>query len=245
MSGQHSERALGGALAAVAVIPVAMVLVPVRSVLGSQNVAMILLLLVVVAAILGGRASGLSASLAAAMSFNFFHTAPYLTLRIRDGRDIVTVAILAASGGVVGEVAERVRRRWMALLDSEDSLRALEGLVGLVPSGASHDVVMAAANDVLRRQGPFSCSFTSEPGAEGQPVLARCGRIEVVPGRIYRTGHVPLPAAGVAVPVRVRGRTVGALVVAPENDRGTTAIQRRLVVTVADLVGSAIAARGN
>ena len=78
-----------------------------RATIGSTNVALFLAVVVVAAGVLGRRAGGWITALGAALSFNFFHTRPVHTLRIASGRDVITVVLLAALGGLAGELAHR------------------------------------------------------------------------------------------------------------------------------------------
>ena len=89
---------------------VAAALVGVRDDLDNANVALILMAVVVCAAMVGGRIAGITVALVSSLSFNFFHTRPYQSLRINRGNDVLTVALLFVSGLVVGEVANRRSR---------------------------------------------------------------------------------------------------------------------------------------
>ena len=64
-----------------------------------------LVLVIVVAASFGGRAAGVTTSVVATLSFNFFHTQPYYSLRISDRFDIITTLLLVVVGLAVGEIA--------------------------------------------------------------------------------------------------------------------------------------------
>ena len=105
MNRDRSESIGWCCAAAVVIIFVAGLLVAVRDTIGNTNVALILVVFVVAAAVFGGRLAGFTAAAVAAISFNFFHTQPYLTLRIKEGQDIVTVLLLLVVGLVVGELA--------------------------------------------------------------------------------------------------------------------------------------------
>ena len=93
--------ALGGA----APIVVAAALVALRDHLLNANVALVLVLVVVLAAVGGGRSAGAVAAVSAALSFNFFHTVPYLTLEIDSADDVETTLLLLAVGLAVGQLA--------------------------------------------------------------------------------------------------------------------------------------------
>ena len=71
----------------------------------NANVALVLVLVVVLAAVGGGRSAGAVAAVSAALSFNFFHTVPYLTLEIDSADDVETTLLLLAVGLAVGQLA--------------------------------------------------------------------------------------------------------------------------------------------
>ena len=71
----------------------------------NANVALVLVLVVVLAAVGGGRTAGAVAAVSAALSFNFFHTVPYLTLEIDSADDVETTLLLLAVGLAVGQLA--------------------------------------------------------------------------------------------------------------------------------------------
>ena len=54
--------------------------------------------MVVVAAAVGGRAAGLISALSAALSYDFFLTTPYHSLRIDSVAQVITVALLFGTG---------------------------------------------------------------------------------------------------------------------------------------------------
>jgi K+-sensing histidine kinase KdpD len=83
----------GGAGFAASLI-VGVALSPFRSSLGLENVVIVYLAVVAVAAAIGGRAAGLVSSLSAALSYNFFFTTPYYTLRIDSASQVITVILL-------------------------------------------------------------------------------------------------------------------------------------------------------
>ena len=69
---------------------VAMALVGVRGELAAEVVALVLALTVVAGGVMAGRAGGVAAALVAAVSFDFFFTEPYASLKIANGADVAT-----------------------------------------------------------------------------------------------------------------------------------------------------------
>ena len=101
----RSSRMLWVAIGGAAPIGVAAALVSLRDHMLNANVALVLVLVVVLAAVGGGRSAGAVAAVSAALSFNFFHTMPYLTLEINSRDDVETTLLLLAVGLAVGQLA--------------------------------------------------------------------------------------------------------------------------------------------
>ena len=232
----------GGSLAAACLLSLltivgAAALVPLRGTLGPANVALLLTALVVLAGLVGGRLAGGLAGVLAALSFNFFHSKPYLTLRVSDVHDVVTICLIAAIGVGIGQLGVgRAQRR-----DREDEhvtvLHGLEGVAALVAEGAPPDDVLAAVrHELVTGFGVDSVEFSIAPAA-GRPVLERSGHLRTM--NMVHTGRgFALPHDGVDVPVVVDGATRGHLVV-----RGGTLVpvsleQRRAMVALVDQLAS-------
>ena len=101
----RSSQLLWIAIGGAAPIAVAAALVSLRDHMLNANVALVLVLVVVLAAVGGGRSAGAAAAVSAALSFNFFHTVPYLTLEIDSADDVETTLLLLAVGLAVGQLA--------------------------------------------------------------------------------------------------------------------------------------------
>src|SRR3954470_21911860 len=88
---------------------VGMALVGVRGEIDSQITALVLVVTVVAGGQVGGRLGGLVSALMAATSFDFFHTEPYLSLKITNAKDIETTILLLIVGLAVGALADRLQ----------------------------------------------------------------------------------------------------------------------------------------
>ena len=75
----------------------------VRGDVGSTIVGVSLAIIVVVAALIS-RAAAITTAIAAAVTFNFFHTEPYHSLRIHEAGDVAIVALLLGLGFFVSDV---------------------------------------------------------------------------------------------------------------------------------------------
>ena len=76
-----------------------------RPLFDGTNTALVLMIVVVAVAALGGRAAGIITALIAVVSFDFFHTEPYLSLTIDSRDDIETTLLLLVAGVLVGTIA--------------------------------------------------------------------------------------------------------------------------------------------
>src|SRR5512132_4422054 len=94
----------------VASLVIGVVVEPFRGTVGLENVALGYLVVVVAAAAVGGRTAGLVSALSAALSYDFFLTTPYHSLRIDSIAQVITVALLFGTG-LVASLAGRARRR--------------------------------------------------------------------------------------------------------------------------------------
>lgn len=87
-----------------------------RDSIGLENVTIIYMAVVAIAAIAGGTPGGLMAALSASLSYNFFFTTPYRTLRIDSFEQVATVALLFVAGTLISFATNATRGR---LLDDD------------------------------------------------------------------------------------------------------------------------------
>ncbi len=225
-----------------AAIAVTGLLVSIRDWLGPSNVALVLVVIIVGAATFGGRLAGVLTSIAAALSFDYFHTQPYYNLRINDREDIITALLLLVVGLCVGELAvlRAASRREMKM--HAEGASHLELVAEVVAAGADLDEVWPVVRRALIEQLDLAeCRFDPYAPKEPLTMLDRNGQISSrdlhwVPG-----GGFALPAEGVAVPVVHQGHALGRLVLVPRAGKGTTKAQRRVAVALADQLAVAAA----
>jgi K+-sensing histidine kinase KdpD len=235
MTRDRSESIGWCCVAAVVIIFVAGLLVGVRDTIGNTNVALILVVFVVAAAVFGGRLAGITAAAVAAISFNFFHTQPYLTLRIKEGQDVVTVILLLVVGLVVGELAILRRRTQTEAVTQASGAHVLEGVVALLAADATVDETWAAVRDAVQQAlGVHSARFIPGADAGDIPLLTRSGR--VVPALSRWTGQGFQLPEQIAVPVVAQDRVLGHLAIASTPGRSVSVDERRVAVALADLL---------
>lgn len=238
---EADRRTAGIVLGLVAPIAVASTLVSVRDTLQNANVALILVVVVVLAASIGGRAAGAIAAVISALSFNFFHTRPYLRLAINSADDVETTVLLLVVGLVVGHIAAG-RRQARHFARSE--IHRIHRMAGFVAEGAETPVVIVAAEaelvDLLRLA---SCHFEAPPTSRPLPRIERSGVLNVSYHR-FRPEGFELPADGVELPVYGNGALLGRFVLEPTPGSGVSIEQRVMAVAIANQVGAALATAG-
>lgn len=234
--------AIGGLLP----IAIAGALVGVRSEFDTTNVALVLVLVVVGTAAFGGRGPAALSAIIAALSYEFFFTRPFNSLRIDSADDVETTLILLAIGLAVGQLAVHARHTRRDASRGRDELASMRRVAERVSAGASEreliDLVVAEVTDLLSL---VACRFEIEATGPLVPVLERSGRIESPHRRVGPDGELALPPLGVRLPVVGGGHQVGSLVLDPDPTIGVTVEARLVAVALADQLGSALAARGS
>jgi K+-sensing histidine kinase KdpD len=234
--------AFGGALPIVA----AAALVGVRGHISNTNVALALTVTVVAAGALFGRGAGVMAAVTAALSFNFFHTRPYLSLRINSGDDIETTFLLLVVGLASGHLAWRARVAAERLAGGRSELARIRRLADQVARGfETTDVIMAARAELFDMLALQDCRFEAVPFTDrlDLPRLERDGTIARMHYRAERNGvlELDLPAEGLVLPVLARGQLVGRLVLDPAPGAAASLEERIVAIALADQVGASLA----
>lgn len=235
------------ALGALAPMAVAMALVGARDAIDNANMALILTAVVVAAGAIGGRGAGAIAAISAALSFDFFHTRPYLSLTIDSRDDMETTILLLIVGLTVGQLARRAHTAKAEAAAGRSELNRIHRLAGLVARGsASDEVVEAAQKELTDLLGLRECRFEAAPfdNVVDAPTLERQGMISGSRYRATRQGDLELELSpgGVVLPVLARGQLVGRFLLDPEPGAGASLEERIVAVALADQVGASLAA---
>jgi Domain of unknown function (DUF4118) len=241
----------------VASLLIGAVVEPFRSTVGLENVALGYLLVVVVAAAVGGRAAGLIAALSAALSYDFFLTTPYHSLRIDSVAQVITVGLLFGAG-LVASLVGRARRRLTVEADTqagairllntisraaaagEDVDRlAAEGIYRLLDArrvviwrGVPDSEVMVA--DVGESEAPLDVDSLTQLDAEGR-ILDRDRRLQPATGPVVRWIR---PHQGVVVGLVQHRRPVGRLLVVFREGYWTPPAIRLALAAVANALAT-------
>lgn len=233
-----------GLVGAAVAILVAGVLVSARTWLGPTNVALVLVLVIVAAAAAGGRLAGAITSFGAALSLNFFHTKPYLTLRVTERTELVSVVLLFVVGLAVGELSQlRVRATAEAHHRADDLVR-LEEAAALAARGDTDELWHTVHDALMSGLGLRSCRFVPVGSIEVHlPVVDHRGALRVSQ-RTLVAGGFALPAEGVAIEVRHADELFGHVVLEPDPEVGVSVQRRKVAVALAAQLASGMAAAG-
>ena len=216
---------------------VAMALVGVRGEVATEVIALVLALTVVAGGLLAGRVGGVTSALIAAVSFDFFFTQPYLSLKIGNGNDAATTLLLVGVGLLVGATAQQGRRRQSALGHDPS---ALLRVLGVAAEGCAEDVELSIRAELLRLLQLQDCWYTREPVT--LTLLDPAGRIRIS-DTVAQAGDAALPLEGVSIPVVWSDHRYGHLVAVPIAGRVTSASARRVAVAMAQTLGLSLAAQ--
>jgi len=233
--------AIGGLLP----IAVAAAMVGGRGEIDATNVALVLVLVVVGTAAFGGRGPAALSAVIAAISYEFFFTRPFNSLRIDRADDVETTLILLAIGLAVGQLAVHARHTRRDVSRGRDELASMRRMAERVASGASdRELIDVAVTEITHLMSLVGCRYEVDATGPVLPVLERSGRIESAFRRVGPDGELALPPLGVRLPVVGGGHQVGSLVLEPDPVVGVTLEARVVAVALSDQLGAALAARG-
>jgi len=235
-------RAVGLAIAAFGPLLVAGVLVPFRDDLASANVVLVFVLVVVFGAAAGTRFSGALSAVVAAMSYDFFFTKPYQSLKIENANDLGTTLLLLAIGLVVAEIVAFTRQHRARAETRRDEIQMLRRTAELVAAGTSTDDVLdTVKGELVELLSLVECRYESAPTASVLPRIERTGAVDGAHRR-WLGGEFTLPGLGAEIPVVARGQDLGRLVLIPDVSVGVSLEERIVAVALVDQLGAALAA---
>jgi hypothetical protein len=212
------DGSLAAALGMLGVLALALALVAVREI-GTANVALLLSGVVMAACAAGGRRAGGATAVVAAVSFNFFHTRPYLSLDMDHGRDVLTLVLMVLLGLAAGEIARQGR---LAVLDARHTRQALHRLgdmAEIAAHGGVTDEVVARVEHILAVDLRAAAVRVEVPAGPGDlPLVRRTGNVEPAPGHRVSPA-VELVDGPVALPITFGAERLGRLVIDPGPGR--------------------------
>jgi K+-sensing histidine kinase KdpD len=247
--GEHLDWAAPGyAIGGIGAIAVAAAMVPLRDHVQSANLALVLVLVVVLAAAVGGRAAGAIGAVVAALSFDFFLTQPYMSLKIESANDFETTVILLAIGLVVGEIVVRARRDRRAAVRGADEIARLHRVAEQAASGAPLPALVrtleAELTDLLGLRDcwfePVGDAASGASFARPLPRLERNGAVAGAHERSFVDGSFTLPSE-LELPVMGRGQQLGRFVLVADAREGASIEARTVAIALSDQLGGALA----
>jgi len=169
-----------GALGSMAL---AIVLIPLRTVVAASNLAFAFMAFTIIVAELGGRGPALVTALVSAMSLNFFLTEPYLTLAISKTDDVIAFFALAGCGLIAAAFGRRRERLSEVAGRADQELATLSRFVERARSGRSTESQLqdlrtefALGGLVLREEsGRVLTAVPAEAGARPAPRMTLDG----------------------------------------------------------------------
>jgi K+-sensing histidine kinase KdpD len=253
---QRDGAAFGWAARGVAVsLLIGILIEPFRRTIGLENVTIVYLATVVITAAVGGRAAGLFTAVAAALSYDFFLTTPYHSLVIDSPAQVITVALLLATGLAAG-LAGRARRHLALAVDEQAELIGLLNTVAQAAAdGDNADQIAAerirqlldAPRVAIQRTTPTGMLTIADDGDRDVPLdtsdllhLDEQGRTLAREHLLVGNGLVRwrMPERGVAFDLVHQGRPVGCLIVILSRTTPTSRLTRVALATVADTLAT-------
>ena len=123
-------------------IILAVLLIPLRTLIPASNLAFVFLAFTIVVAELGGRSAALVTALVSGMSLNFFLTEPYLSLTIAKRDDVIAFLALLGCGLIAAWFGKRRARVSEVASRARTELDVLKRFVDQVTAGAPLDEIL-------------------------------------------------------------------------------------------------------
>ena len=210
-------------------------LVSVRDHFAPTNVVLILVLFVLLGAVIGGRTAGVVSALTAAVSFDFFHTQPYNSLKIDSATDIETTLLLLVVGLAIGEIVVRADRIRYVVGGNRRELSRVHRVARLAADGeAVDDLISAVAAELTATLELHRCWFERPPFVGTYPTLEQTGAVTGQQVQVFTRNGFELPNEGVQLPVMVNDQIVGRYVLVPTPGHGISLERRLVAITLAD-----------
>jgi len=230
----HEEPGIAVPFVALATLGIAGLMVSVRGEVQPEVTALVLATTVAIGARIGGRAAGIASAIMAATAFDFFHTQPYLSLKISDGNDVLATFLLLAVGVVVGGLSARATADRRTVEAYGDQGAMVRRVLRVAIDGNAEDVEMAVRAELTELLRLRDCSYTTQ--VTDLPALGPSGTLLDAELRYHAEGF-ELPRNGFVIPVDGFGHHFGNLVCRPEPEVGLDVTNRRTAVALAEVFG--------
>ena len=205
--------------------------------LSLANTTLIMVFITLVAAVVDWRA-GIATSIVASIALNYFHTAPYRTLRITDRQDLLSVFLLAAVGLTVSAAAAARTRTTIRRVSSRELSASGSRVSDLLAAGDVSAHVWDTASDGIRAGLATTTVRLTDRSGDELPTISR------KLGKVGGEDRVTIPRAGGLIPLDSAVRPRSWLLVSPIDRDTVTEVERRSLVLLADAVEHVLAADG-
>jgi K+-sensing histidine kinase KdpD len=221
-------------------VAIAACLYPARQHVTPANLALVFVVGIVAVAGGGRRGATVVAVAASSLSFDFFLTKPYLSLRIATSADVTTTILLLVVGLAVGELAARMRSARSQVEAGRERLGRIHGLAERIAAGEEPDFVVMAVADQLRqllflRDCRFSHGSVTDVGAR----IEADGSVTMA-GHDWQADKLGLPTRRVALAVRGGGTVLASFVLTPTPALPIDLERRIAAVALADQLGTSL-----
>jgi hypothetical protein len=238
---EDGSQIVGIAIGVLGTLVLSVLMLPLRTHLHNDNMALALVVPVLIGAVVGGRLAAVCSAISAALCFDFFFTQPYLSLRIAGSNDLTSMFVLLVVALIAAEVGIRARRGSTAAREARSDLDRLVRVIEIAARGAEiDDVVSSVRAELIGLFGLVECTYEAGPAATTLPYLGIHGAIEGAPLVAAHHDFV-LPPGGVGLNVTGRGVDFGRLVLF-SSEAVQAPLQKRVVaVAIADQLGVTLA----
>jgi two-component system sensor histidine kinase KdpD len=220
-SGQILWR--GYVIAFTAVVLVSLVLLILRSHIGTVSISMVYLLCTLLVALLVGRGPAILAALATFALYDFFFLPPYNTFKVASSDHILALAVFLIVALVISDLVSRARDRARAAEQEEARAQLLFQLnEGLVADRSLDDILATIVRHVVQVYGAANATILTRDDDDQLAVLARFPAGTAVPLSRNDTA-VALQALSTG---QATGIATGRVRIKNPHGIGKTAVQR-------------------
>jgi K+-sensing histidine kinase KdpD len=218
-------------------------LYPARGHLVAANLALLFVVCTVGIASTGIQCAALVAAVASGLSFDYFCTVPYLTLRMSRSEDAITTLLLVVVGLVVGQLAALGRKARIQARASSDRIRRIHALSERIATGSEPAFLISAVSSELRELLSLQdCRFTDRPSGDVMARIKGDGSV-AIGSLLWQPERFGLPTRQVELPVRSGGFPVGSFILTPTPAVPVDLERRIAAIALADELGAALSVR--
>jgi K+-sensing histidine kinase KdpD len=236
----NTARVLVASAAAMALpIVFGAALIPFRSHIG-QSISLLMVLPVLVVALLAGRRLGTLAALAAAATYDVFHTQPYYRPTIDDPDDIVETIVLLAIGITTGYLAESAQRAVVAARVRREELTAVTNFIEHIGTTIpGEELAEHAGNSIVSLLDAHECVWRPDYKGTASPVLRPDGALTSALAGEAAEGGGTLPLT-IEIPVGTPPTEYGRFIVRTNRRASVSLEERRAAATIATTLARCI-----